>query len=105
MKLLFCESCGDLFNLRRELKKCSCGKVAGRYINDTYAQITKDSISIGIGSGSFRKAIYEMNQHFSTTNGKAPRESYYQAGKGKIEYAWIRPNNGKGNPHCEIVEF
>lgn len=105
MKLVFCQSCGDLFNLTRKLKECSCGKVAGKYIDNENAHITRDSISVAIGSGSFKKSIYEMNQHYRKTNGNASRESYYIPGNGKIEFAWIRPNEGKGNPHCTITKF
>lgn len=34
MKLLFCGSCHDIFNLRRVVKSCTCGQVKGQYKED-----------------------------------------------------------------------
>ncbi len=37
MKLLYCEHCGDMFNLTGKMKKCSCGKTFGKYTDDINA--------------------------------------------------------------------
>lgn len=104
MKLIYCKDCGDIFNLQFRTKKCACGKVAGKYIDNYNAEITEGAVSIGFGNGSFESAIKQMKRNFIETNGMASRESYYKEGNGKIDYAWVRPNEGEGNPHCKVVE-
>ncbi len=34
MKLVYCEICGDIFNLKRQKKSCGCGNVHGNYEED-----------------------------------------------------------------------
>lgn len=34
MKLLYCQWCGDIFNLQLHEKQCSCGKAKGKYLED-----------------------------------------------------------------------
>jgi len=56
MKLLYCEHCGDLFNLTNEEKTCKCGKAKGKYFGNLYAEVS-GGIPIGIQNFSFFNAI------------------------------------------------
>lgn len=105
MKLIFCEKCGDLFKLDYEMRYCKCKRCFGRYIDNTYAEVSKDSVSIAIGNGSLEQAIGEMRNFLHETNDNAEREEYHETGKGKIEFAWVRPNSGNGNPHTKVIKI
>lgn len=86
------------------MRQCECGKVKGRYINNSEAEVSKNAVSIAIGNGSLMEAIYQMRDNQNETNDEAHRESYYEDKKGRISHAWVRPNSGNGNPHCKIIE-
>lgn len=34
MKLIVCESCGDVVRLKRDVRECECGRSRGRYLAD-----------------------------------------------------------------------
>lgn len=103
MKLLYCPYCGDVFQLRLgKLRTCECGKVKGRYINNSEAEVNKEAISLAIGNGGLMKAIVKMQQFQSDTKDKADRKEYIK--EGNLIYAWCRPNEGPGNPHTKVVE-
>lgn len=104
MKLLLCKDCYDVFKLDYEMRQCKCGKVKGRYLDGRMAEVSKDGVSIALGNGSVELAYGQMLGHRDGTGDKAPREDYYKPGQGKIEYAWVRPNSGPGNPHTRIIE-
>lgn len=105
MKLLLCEDCWDVFKLTRgEMRKCKCGKVKGRYLDNVTAEVSPNAVSIAIGNGSLEQAIEDAYRNLRHSNGEAERKSYYEPGKGKIEYAWVRPNSGPGNPHTRLIE-
>jgi hypothetical protein len=59
MKLLLCESCGDIFNLvTGRTKACHCGAASGRYLDDgLLAQIT-GGIPLGVANASFEAALH-----------------------------------------------
>jgi hypothetical protein len=58
MKLLYCKNCRDIFNLSYDVKTCSCGDTAGRYVDNLNAIYTgKNAIPLGIGNSSFHEAI------------------------------------------------
>ncbi len=107
MKLLLCRHCFDVFKLDIEMRQCKCGKVRGRYdSNGATAETTdnKYTVNIALGNGSVFLAIREMEEHREDTEDRAGRSDYYQRGQGQIEYAWVRPNNGPGNPHTRLLE-
>ena len=56
-----CRHCGDIFNLRRSVKTCGCGKVAGKYLNDIDAEYTGDAVPLGIDNRSLHKAYILQN--------------------------------------------
>ena len=59
MKLLYCDECGDVFNLGEQLKICSCGKTKGMYEADgLHAWFYSEGIAVpfGIDNASFRSA-------------------------------------------------
>lgn len=102
MKLLFCPRCQDVFKLSYEVRICECGMVKGRYIDNTMAETNGAGISLAIGNGALMDAIYAMEKWQSVTHDKAERSTYYKPGQGLISHAWIRPNEGPGNPHCKV---
>lgn len=58
MKLLFCKNCGSIFNLDFHEKKCKCGNVKGRYVDDVKAIYSgNDAMPIGIDNFSFAGAV------------------------------------------------
>jgi predicted nucleic acid-binding Zn-ribbon protein len=58
MKLLFCTNCRDVFNLRSEEKRCGCGNVKGRYVNDNDAIYSGDTaIALGFSNTSLNVAV------------------------------------------------
>ena len=57
MKFIFCCDCQEIVRLRRELRKCVCGKSSGRYVDETNAEIQGNCIPIGIKSSSFEAAL------------------------------------------------
>jgi len=57
MKLLYCMKCGDVFNLTKEVKTCSCGESSGMYQEDGYhAQYSGWCVPLGFSNPSFRYA-------------------------------------------------
>lgn len=70
------------------------------YVNSSEAIVTKSSISVAIGNGALQNAIREMRRQES--NPTKNREDYIDLAR--ISYAWVRPNEGPGNPHCRVVE-
>ena len=104
MKLMFCEVCGDGFFLRRQMRRCSCGRVRGRYVDDLYAEVSGKGVSIGIGNGSLQRAIDEIRRH--EVAGTIPTDTRTDGCKmvGHIKFAWVRPNTGPYNPHTSIIQ-
>ena len=100
MKLLLCEYCYDVFSLDLTLKSCKCGRVKGRYLTDIKAEVTPTAISIALGNGSLQKAISAMKKA-ERAKPDMSREDFTE-GPTRIEYAWVRPNSGAGNPHTRV---
>ena len=91
MKLLFCPYCYDVFKLDMKLRRCLCGKVAGKYINDSNAVVNGQGYSLAIGNGSLENACAFGAEHRK---------------EGITEYSkvlcWVRPHEGKANPHTFV---
>lgn len=104
MKLVLCEDCWDVFKLDYEMRKCKCGQVKGRYLDNTYAEVSENAVSIAIGNGALQMAIQDAYSNLKYSEGKANRRSYHEPGRGLIKYAWVRPNSGAGNPHTKIIK-
>lgn len=77
MKLLFCTRCGDVFNLNRNIKRCSCGDCGGVYLEDDHhaiytvdpkATYDGDCIPLGISNGSMIVAISKWNRSGKGSN-------------------------------------
>lgn len=99
MKLLLCHQCGDVFNLKAELKSCACGLVKGRYINDLEAVVNGEGTSLAIGNGSLHQAIAEAI--WMKADPRIGLPSPYDRHQGSI-IAWARPNSGPANPHTTV---
>lgn len=59
MKLLFCNYCGDVFNLSMKEKTCGCGRVGGRYLDDRlHAEYWGDcAYPLGFSNPEFQTAL------------------------------------------------
>lgn len=63
MKLLFCQSCCDVFNLASTEKSCGCGKTKGNYIDDNNAVYSGQyAVPLGFRNSSFLSAIAFSNK-------------------------------------------
>jgi len=94
MKLLFCPNCQDLFRLFREERSCACGKTKGLYTAEVYATTNGYGVDIGIGNGYLKMAIEKLRQ--------APNESREWYVKNTTVPCWVRPSEGRGNPHTVV---
>lgn len=98
MKLAICSECRDGFFLSYERRSCHCGLTWGQYdSNGATAVIGGPAVSVALGNGSVRVAEQEMVALRESTSNTADRAAYLL--NARIEYAWIRPNSGPGNPH------
>ena len=71
MKLLFCNNCHDIFNLKREeVKYCSCKKSWGRYIDNLNAEYSGDCVMLGIDNPSFIRAIDLLKKYPDRAKGE-----------------------------------
>lgn len=65
MKLIYCRACGDIFNLGRDTKHCTCGESGGFYGNDglhaTYWGA--NAMMLGIQNISFVDAVNRQLRH------------------------------------------
>jgi len=58
MKLLFCQKCHSIFNLRKHEKKCECGETSGAYLEDgLHATYGGPCIPLGFANGDFNYAV------------------------------------------------
>ena len=58
MKLLYCVECQDVIRLVKEERKCSCGKVSGKYLDKLHAEYSgEEAVPIGFDNSSLIKAI------------------------------------------------
>lgn len=104
MKLIFCRKCKDVFKLtRKESRECTCGAVRGRYLDRSNAVVSPNAVSIAIGNGSLKKAIAQMEKLRGNSKNTATRDDYKKLAK--ISRAWVRPNDGPGNPHTELKKL
>ena len=60
MKLIFCPHCQDVVKIRRDPRRCWCGKSGGLYKEDGLnAIIYGDAIPLGFLNSTFSKALKE----------------------------------------------
>ncbi len=76
MKLVYCTVCGDVFSLRYDYKKCTCGASGGNYLDDGLTASTKGPVIVlGFDNFSFKRA----------------RQLRPKSGKGKRFTAFVIP--------------
>lgn len=95
MKLLMCPECGHIFNLTFELRTCDCGQVSGKYVDYVNAEVNGKGISLAIGNGSLAAAISRMREMK-----EGGRNDFIN--KCRVDYCWVRPHEGPGNPHTRV---
>lgn len=83
-----------------KMRSCECGAIKGRYINNSEAEVSKDAVSIAIGNGSFQNAMWRLAR--DTANKLTHTREQWQLAGSII--AWVRPNDGPGNPHTTILK-
>ena len=99
MKLLFCPYCEDIIKLQSFMRHCKCKKTFGKYTDSRYAEVSADSVSIGIGNGSLKRALIALRGADNFSN--VDREQAIV--KGKIDKVWVRGNTAPSNPHTKII--
>lgn len=107
MKLLLCPACWDVFKLKTgKLRKCECGRVTGRYLDDGHhAETNGKGISIAIGNGSLEKTMYRMKAVYKELkNNNVEYDKHTFIEHCSVPNVWIRPNEGPGNPRQKVVE-
>lgn len=57
MKLLVCIKCSDVFSLRKEERKCVCGKSKGKYLDNLNAEFSGPCLPLGFANSSFVEAL------------------------------------------------
>ncbi len=58
MKLILCVHCYDVVKLStKSVRKCECGSVSGRYVDDLNIEVTGDPIVLGFANNSLKRAI------------------------------------------------
>jgi hypothetical protein len=66
MKLVYCEICHDIFNLKFKTKTCECGNVAGKYIDNKVAEIYiregGTAYPLGISNHSFARQLKNQKE-------------------------------------------
>ena len=97
MKLLYCPACADVFSLDLHLKQCKCGRSKGLYVDAVNAEVTSGAISVAIGNGSMMQAVSRV---VGRKDGPLDRQAWQE--EGKLNFAWVRPNEGPGNPHTKV---
>ena len=100
MKLLICDKCGDVFNLRLNvLKSCSCGHTKGKYVTNERAVVNGNGHSLAIGNGSLLSAINATHKFPPTDDWRFNRDitstPYHFI-------AWARPHDGPANSHTTV---
>jgi hypothetical protein len=104
VKLLFCERCEDIFKLGYKLKTCECGRVKGKYQRNGHnAVVNGKGYSVAMGNGSFLSAIRALENSGNCEADVYPNKDTY-IDTCRIQYAWIRPHTGPGNPRTIIKE-
>ena len=104
MKLLWCGFCRTMFSLPYlAFKECKCGAVVGGYIDESRAVVNGLGRSIAIGNGSLGTAIGSADAVNSAISDQdISREGFIKIGA--ISHAWVRPHEGKGNPHTTVYK-
>ena len=63
MKLIYCQECRAVLNLRFHRKYCDCKKCGGYYeSNGSDAHVWGPCIALGFANGSFLGAMRDINQ-------------------------------------------
>lgn len=58
MKLLYCRKCGEIFNLKKTPRACTCGECGGQYLPDGLnAEYYGPAVIFGIDNNSFARAV------------------------------------------------
>lgn len=110
MKLVQCNECGDMFNLRMEDKSCSCGKTTGRYVDNSHAVVTGPHMAIAIGNGSYHDAVRAAPKEQSDWRYDSRRPRVLELFKELTTLAptmflgWSRMPDGPTNSHSKIKE-
>ena len=110
MKLIQCLKCQDIFNLNYKEKSCSCGKVKGRYVDESRAEVSGVHMAIAIGNGSYRNAFHAAPAEQSDWRYDKRRDRVLHL-FGELTdlvptmfLGWARMPDGPTNSHSKIKE-
>ncbi len=68
MKLIFCNECHDIVNMRYETRACGCGKSEGKYIDEVELEYSGPCRVLGFTNKSFAAAL-SFQQHNGNKKG------------------------------------
>jgi hypothetical protein len=101
MKLIWCKECNDMFKLTRdEMRYCKCRRVWGRYIDRDRAEVSSEAISVAIANDAIKEAAERM-QWLHREDAETPKAAYEVVAA--IRGAYVRPNEGNGNPRTQVI--
>jgi hypothetical protein len=61
MKLLFCADCQDIVRLIDHERTCECGRVGGKYIDQSEVEVFGGGVPFGILNADFDRALRERS--------------------------------------------
>ena len=68
MKLIFCNECHDIINMRYEERACICGKSKGHYVDEINLEYSGPCRVLGFSNKSFTSAL-AYRQHNGNSKG------------------------------------
>ena len=72
MKLLFCDSCGDVRKLGYKVTSCACGKVKAKYLEDGWhAEHNGEGFLLGIDNNTFLPTV--QRYRYNAADRELPR--------------------------------
>jgi hypothetical protein len=61
MKLVLCKNCQDVIRLIDEERKCRCGNVSGRYLDEIHAEYSGEyAVPIGFANSTLVHAVHNQ---------------------------------------------
>uniref|UniRef100_A0A6M3LIT8 Uncharacterized protein n=1 Tax=viral metagenome TaxID=1070528 RepID=A0A6M3LIT8_9ZZZZ len=89
MKLIYCDTCQDLFKLDYDIRTCKCGRCKGKYNVDGRNAITNgEGFCLAIDNFSLINSLKNLLHYEGEYNFKA----------------WVRPHIGEYNSNTRIIK-
>lgn len=63
MKLMLCRHCGDVVQMRPQVRVCVCGRSRGRYLDQATVEQTEGSVSLALHNHDLRTAVEAFDEN------------------------------------------